>query len=182
VGTQDAVLRAGTAAVTLAAVVAAVRAARRRRRSWIEAGRYEWRTLTETCRLPVGREPVYWLLCDPPRAARLIAPDARVDQIDAGRWRLTLPGRQTGCTVALTGDVPEFMVAWTVPDGPLPLRGRAELRPAADGDTWLRVRVRYRWSRSRAQAAGIDEQAPARLLRQATDGLRAALRSAHAGG
>jgi uncharacterized membrane protein len=172
--TRGTALRAATLALATAALVNAVRAARRRRRAWLAAGRYEYRALTETFDLPVDREPLYWLLREPGRAARLVDPDARVTPLDEthSRWTLTGPaGTPVTCAVEVMGDVPELMVSWSVPDGPLPHQGRVQLSPVPAG-TRVQVRVRYPWSRRLASEAGITPGDPARVLRRATDRLR----------
>jgi hypothetical protein len=172
---RDKALRAATAALVTAAVVGAARAARRRRRTWVAAGRYEYRALTESFDLPVLRERLYWLLREPVRAARLVDPDATVEPLDENRSRWTVAGpggTPVGCLVEVIGDVPEMMVSWSVPDGPLPHEGRVELTPVRGG-TGVRVRVRFAWSDSMARAAGIGADDPARVLRRAVHRLRA---------
>jgi uncharacterized membrane protein len=171
---RGAALRAGTAALALAALVAAVRAARRRRRAWIAAGRYEYRALTETLDLPIARDHLYWLFRDASRMARLLDLDARVVPVDPvrSRWTLAGPGGEpVTCTVQVIGDVPELMVAWSVPDGPMPHRGTIDLERIPAG-TRAHTRIRYAWSPVRAQAAGVAEDAPRRTLERAADTLR----------
>jgi uncharacterized membrane protein len=168
---RDRAVRTGTIVLATAAVVGAVQAARRRRRTWVASGRYEYRALTETFELPVLRERVYWLLREPARAARLIDPDALVEPLDdtRSRWSLAGPdGTRVRCLVEVIGDVPEMQISWSVPDGPLPHEGRVELDPAAVG-TAVRVRVRYAWS----DRLGLADEDPARVLRRAVERLRA---------
>jgi uncharacterized membrane protein len=180
--TRDRAIGAATLALAAAVAVSAVRAARRRRRSWIAAGRYEYRALTETTVLPVLREHLYWLLREPTRVARLVDPDAEVEPLGdtRSRWTLAGPdGTQVSCLVEVIGDVPEMQISWLVPDGPLPHEGRIELTPVPpDTDlptvTEVRVRVRYAWSDRLARAAGIGAEEPARVLRRALRALATA--------
>jgi uncharacterized membrane protein len=171
---RDAALRTATVTLAAAALVSAVRAARRRRRAWIAAGRYEYRTLTGTLDLPVDREPVYWMLREAHRAALLVDPDTEVTPLDdtRSRWTLAGPdGTPVTLTVEIIGDLPELMVSWSVPDGPLPHEGRVDLGLIPAG-TRVHARVRHIWSRRLAGEAGIEADDPARVLQRAMDRLR----------
>ncbi len=173
-GLRDSALRAAAMALAGTALVVAVRATRRRRQSWIAAGRYEHRALTETVDLPAHREHLYWLLRDPERAVRLLDPDARVVLLDATRCRATLTGPRgepVTCLVEVVGDVPEMVVAWAVADGPLPHQGRVTLTPVPAG-TQVRAQLRYAWSRRLQEESGIEPETPARVLRHAMNELR----------
>lgn len=167
--TRDAVLRAATASLSAAVLVTAVRAARRRRREWRASGRYEHRSLTETLDVPADREPLYWLLRDATRVARVLDPQARVALLDGTRsqWTLTGPrGEPATWVVEIVGDVPELMVSWSVTDGPMPHHGRVQLS-AAPGGTRVGARLEYTWSSELTGATGIEEEAPGRVLREA---------------
>jgi uncharacterized membrane protein len=161
-------VRLGSAVLAVAVLVAAVRAARRRRRAWLAMGRYEERTTTETVTVPASTDRVYWLWRELPTLARLLDERAQVEIVDDGLSRWELAG--VGCTVEITGDLPEEVISWRVPDGPLPHEGTVRLSPIGGigtGGTRIEVRLWYRWSSRWAKAAGVADSAPGDLLRQA---------------
>jgi uncharacterized membrane protein len=168
-----ALVRAATVAMAVAATVAAVRAARRRHAEWKESGRPRQRRLNETALTSASRQEVYWLCRDVPRLAQLI--DSRVRLVELNDVRSNWEIGRVACTVEITGDVPELLLAWEVADGPVPHHGRLTLHPAGDlttGGTRIAAQVRYRWPPSTEDAA-IDADEPRRLLRRALDAIAA---------
>jgi uncharacterized membrane protein len=89
-------------------------------------------------------------------------------------WTVPGPdGSRITCTAELTSDIPEWVVAWQVTDGPLPHEGRAEFTPHGPGTvSQIKVDLRYPWP----PAAELDPEAPRRVLRQALDNLAVATR------
>jgi hypothetical protein len=169
----DGFVRAGALLLGAAVSVAALRAMRRRRRGWVEAGRYEEREAT--CRIVVDgdRTRSYWLCRDPQRLAAALEPPVRAETVDDtwSRWSVPEPGGvRRLLTVGIVGDIPELLLAWRVDNGWLPHEGTVRFADAGTGRTELAVTVRYRWTRQ----SGLPDDPVDGLLATALGRLAAA--------
>src|SRR2546423_52772 len=91
---------------------------------------------------------VYALWRDPRLLVPFVDERAHVELLDDIRSRWTVPGPDgdpVTCTAVLVDDVPEWVLAWRVTDGPLPHEGRVEFTRHGPGTvSQVTARLRYR--------------------------------------
>ena len=173
----DGFVRAGVVLLGGAVSVAALRAMRRRRRAWVEAGRYGEREAARRIVVDADRTRIYWLFRDPQRVADLLGPRVRAETVDDtwSRWSVPEPGGvERLLTVEMVGDIPELLLAWRVDNGWLPHEGTVRFAEAGLDRTELAVTVRYRWSQQWASRAGVSADPVDGLLATALDRVAAA--------
>ena len=124
------------------------------------------RTVTEVALVDVDVFDVYAIWRSPLLLAPFVDDRVNVELVSDTRSRWTFPGPDgtpVSCTAELVGEVPEWVLAWRVRDGPLPHEGHVDfLRRAPGTASQLTVQVRYR----QPPEGAIDPDLPRRILRR----------------